>query len=39
MTNILWPLLQTWNNFNPSMDNEAHAQLSVGWNYISIHKF
>ena len=24
--------------FNPSMDKKSHAQSSVGWNYLSIHK-
>ena len=30
--------LRTWNNLNPSMDNESHAQYSVGWNYLPIPK-
>ena len=32
------PLLLTWINFNPSMDKELHALLTVGWNYLSIPK-
>ena len=32
------PLLLTWINFNPSMAKYLHPILSVGWNYISIHK-
>ena len=32
------PLLQTWINFNPSMDKESHAQWYVRWNYLSIPK-
>ena len=35
---FLGPLLLTWFNFNPSMDNQSHAQSSVGWNYLSIPK-
>ena len=35
---LLWPLLLTWFNFNPSMDKLLHAQKSVGWNYLSIPK-
>ena len=31
------PLL-TWFNFNPSMDKESHAMLSVGWNLLSVPK-
>ena len=30
--------LRTWNNLNPSMDNESHAQYSVGWNYLPTPK-
>ena len=33
-----WPLLLTWFNFNPNMDNQLHAQKSVGWNDLSIPK-
>ena len=42
--NVFWsklhlcPILLTWFNFNPSMDKESHALLSVGWNYLSIPK-
>ena len=32
------PLLLTWINFNPSIDKQSHAQLSVGLNYLSILK-
>ena len=32
-------LLLTWINFDISMDNQSHAQLSVGWNYLSNPNF
>ena len=35
---LLGTLLLTWINFNPSMDKYSHAQLSVGWNCLSIPK-
>ena len=36
--NTQGPLLLTWFNFNPIMDNESHALLCVGWNYLFIPK-
>ena len=33
-----WPLLLTWFNFNPSMNNWLHPFQSVGWNNLSIPK-
>ena len=35
---LLWPLLLTWFNFNPSMDKQLHIQQRMGWNYLSIPK-
>ena len=35
---FLAPLLQTWFNFNPSMDKQLHPWKSVGCNYLSIPK-
>ena len=34
----LGPLLLTWINFDLSMDELSHVQLSVGWHYLSIPK-
>ena len=35
---LQWSLWWTWFNFNLSMDMWSYAQLSVGWNYLSIPK-
>ena len=37
--NGLGTLLQTWTNFNPSMDVWLHLLYSLGWNDLSIPKF
>ena len=37
-TGVQGPILLTQINFNPSMDDLSRAQLSVGWNYLSIPK-
>ena len=32
------PLLSTWVYFNPGINTQSHAQLSVRWTYIAIPK-
>ena len=38
LTAVLWPLLLTWINLNPSMDKWLHTHKNVGWNNLSIPK-